>query len=159
MRVPDAPEHLPLRLHVLRRLNPAIVRLLQSPLHALASRRLLVLRYRGKRSGKTFAIPLAYVTHEGLAYCVTRNALWWKSAVSAPSVTIWLRGEQQTAVAEAAASEDASTRAVFYKFLKANRGTASLLYNVRVHASGEPDATDVDREIHNSHIIRLKPAA
>lgn len=153
----DAKESLPLRIHILRRLNPALVCLLQSRLHGLASKRLLVLSYRGQRSGKTFTIPLVYVMQDGHAYCFTRDTAWWKSAVSAPSVSIWLRGAQQTVVGERAASADAAARAAFTVFLRENPGTAKLLYNVRITPSGEPDAADVDREIHNSKIIRWKP--
>ena len=152
----EARESLPLRIQVLRRLNPVIVCLLQSPLHGLASKRLLVLSYRGQRSGKTFTIPLAYVMQGGHAYCFTRDTAWWKSAVSAPSVNIWLRGVQQTVVGERAASADAAARAAFSVFLRENPGTAKLLYNVQITPSGEPDATDVDREIQNSKIIRWK---
>jgi hypothetical protein len=150
-------EKLPLRIHVLRRLNPLMVRLLRSRLHGLLSKELLVLEYRGRKTGATYTIPLGYVTHAGAAHCVTRNSQWWKSAVDAPTVTIWLRGERSTMCAQRLPSTSPDARAAFEKFLTANPGTASLLYGVRVHA-GKPNADDVKREIHNSNIVRFAEA-
>jgi hypothetical protein len=148
-------EELPLRIHVLRRLNPVLACILKSPLHGLASRRLLLLSYRGRKSGKLFTIPLVYVRYAEQIYCVTRNTQWWKSAVSAPSVAIWHHGQLRTASAERAPSDHAETRAAFARFLAENPGTASLLYKVRIDAEGQPDASDIHREVYNSQIIRL----
>jgi hypothetical protein len=148
-------ERLPLRIHVLRRLNPVIACVLKSPAHKLASQRLLLLQYQGRKTGKRYTIPLVYVTVEDRTYCVTRDTQWWKSAVSAPSVTIWFRGAQLSARAERAESTAPETRAAFEKFLLENPGTASLLYGTRIDAHGQPDASDVDREVHNSNIVRL----
>jgi deazaflavin-dependent oxidoreductase (nitroreductase family) len=152
-------EQLPWRIGVLRHLNPAIICVLRSPVHGLASKRLLVLQYAGRKSGKSYTIPLAYVAHEGHTYCVTRNTLWWQSAVAAPSVKIWLRGVRSAARAKRVPSSDASARAVFTKFLTENPGTASLLYSVRIDARGIPNPSDVEREIDNSNIVRLTVGA
>lgn len=151
-------EALPFRIHVLRRLNPAITCLLKSPIHGVASKRLLVLQYRGRKSGRHYTIPLVYVSLSGRTYCVTRNTQWWRNAVSAPTVTMWLRGLRVEARAERVATTSAEARAAFSQFLTENPGTASLLYGVRVDAHGDPDGGDIDREIHNSNIIRLTAA-
>jgi hypothetical protein len=151
-------EKLPLRIHVLRRFNPIIVCVLRSPLHGLLSKRLLVLEYCGRKTGATYTIPLGYVTHAGAPHCVTRDTQWWKSAVSAPTVTVWLHGERFRMNAERLASTSPDARAAFEKFLADNAGTASLIYGVRVHA-GKPDAGDVEREIHNSNIVRFADAS
>jgi deazaflavin-dependent oxidoreductase (nitroreductase family) len=124
-------------------------------MHGLASKRLLVLRHVGRKSGRAYTIPLVYVTHADRIYCVTRNTQWWKNAVSVPEVTIWLRGQPWPANAERVASDASDTRAAFAKFLSENPGTAELLYNVRVDARAEPDAGDIEREVHNSNVIRL----
>ena len=152
-------EQLPLRIHALRQLNPVLSCVLKSPWHGLASKRLLALRHRGRKTGKSYTIPLAYVSYEGQTYCVTRNTQWWQNAVSAPSVTIWLRGRQLDVVAERVPSTDAETRAVFEKFLAENPGTAQLVYRVRVDPAGKPDVADLEREIHHSNLVRFKGLA
>jgi hypothetical protein len=64
---------IPLRVRILRRLNPLIVALLRSPLHAVMSRNLLVLTYRGRRTGTPHTLPLSYVASGELLYLCTRT--------------------------------------------------------------------------------------
>jgi hypothetical protein len=72
---------LPLRL--LRLANPVVRALLGSPAHGLLSRRLLVLEYRGRRSGRTHRIPLLYAAGAGGSLVVVALGapakLWWRS--------------------------------------------------------------------------------
>jgi hypothetical protein len=148
----------PFRIHVLRRFNPVFVWILRSLLHGMMSKELLVLEYRGRKSGKAYAIPLGYVEHEGVPYCVTREySSWWKNVASPTPVAIWLRGVRTDATAERLAATSPQARAAFTKFLIANPGTASLVYHVRMIGK-QPDASDVDREIHHSVVVRLQSA-
>jgi hypothetical protein len=149
-------EELPLRIKILRRLNPVLLRILRSPFHGLLSSQLLVLQYRGRKSGKVYTIPLSYVTLGGHVHCVTRTTAWWKSVVDLPAVTIWLRGKPLTVSAERLASASPDARAAFRMFLTANPGTARSLYDVRIGQDGKPYETDVDREVLDSVIVRLR---
>ena len=149
-------ETFPLAIRLLHRLNPLIRWLLRSRLHFLMSGELLVLEYRGRKTGNTYAIPLAYVTHAGQPHCMTRlGTSWLTSVVEAPSVTIWLRGKRLSATAERIPSASPDARPAFAAFLSANPGTARMLYRVRVDSRRQPDANDLEREIHNSVVIRV----
>jgi hypothetical protein len=149
-------EELPLRIKILRRLNPVMLWILRSPLHGLLSAQILVLQYRGRKSGKVYTIPLSYVTLGGQVHCVTRTTAWWKSVVDTPAVTIWLRGRPLTVSAERLPSASPDARTAFRMFLAANPGTARLLYDVRIGQDGKPYETDVDREVLDSVIVRLR---
>lgn len=154
-----AEERFPLRIRVLRRFNALFIAILRSALHGLMSKELLVLEYRGRKSGKAFAVPLGYVEHDGLPYCVTREySSWWKNVAAETPVTIWLRGVRTDSIAQRVARTSPEARAAFTKFLIANPGTASLVYRVRVDSQRQPDASDVDREIHHSVVVRLRSA-
>lgn len=152
-----AAKELPLRIHVLRRINPMIACVLKSALHRVGSKRLLVLQYRGRKTAKQYTIPLSYVMHADCVYCVTRDTHWWKSAVAAESVTIWLRGQPVNVRAERAPADSTGTRSAFSSFLADNPGTAKLLYGVRIDRHGEPDPSDLAREIQRSNVIRFTP--
>src|SRR2546423_767043 len=69
---------LPLAIRVLRRLNPAIVWILRSPLHRLLSANLLALTYTGASSGVAWTLPLSYVALGGRLYLCTRSSRWWR---------------------------------------------------------------------------------
>jgi len=151
-------DRFPLRIRVLRRFNAVFIWILRSALHGLMSKELLVLEYRGRKSGKAYAIPLGYVEHDGVPYCVTREySSWWKNVASETQVTIWLRGVRTEAIAQRMPAGSPEGRAAFIKFLVTNPGTASLVYRVRM-AQKQPDASDVDREIHHSVVVRLRSA-
>ena len=102
----------PLRL--LRLANPVVRGLLDSPAHRLLSGRLLVLEYRGRRSGRTFRIPLRYAaTRDGSLVAIAvepDRKLWWRSFATSDRATLTLRGgrvEAHGTLAEGRAREAA----------------------------------------------------
>lgn len=62
--------------------NRAIVRLLRSPAHPIASKGLMVLRWKGRRSGREFSIPVGY-QRDGEAIVVLlskpHDKTWWRN--------------------------------------------------------------------------------
>jgi hypothetical protein len=63
-------------------INPLVAALLRSPLHFLASKGLLLLSWNGRRSGRTFSIPVGY-QRDGNAVIVLISKpgekTWWKN--------------------------------------------------------------------------------
>jgi hypothetical protein len=88
------PFRVPLRL--LRLANPLVRGLLRSPAHGALSGRLLVLEYRGHRSGRTFRIPLRYAeTADGTVVAVAvrpERKLWWRSFRQPADARLTMRG-------------------------------------------------------------------
>ena len=84
----------PLRL--LRVANPVVRAVLGSPAHRLLSGRLLVLDYRGQRTGRGYRIPLRYAeTETGDLVAVAVNPerkRWWRSFSEPSAATVLLRG-------------------------------------------------------------------
>ena len=83
-------------LRALRLANPLARAVLRSPAHGALSGRLLVLSYRGRRSGRTFRIPLRYAeTADGAFVAVAvrpERKLWWRSFREAADATLTVRG-------------------------------------------------------------------
>lgn len=74
------------RFRVLRRVmeatNPLMRRLINSSLAGPMNRQLLLLRYRGRRSGRTFTTPVGYVRDGDKVVMVTSPAYrWWPNFV------------------------------------------------------------------------------
>jgi hypothetical protein len=70
--------------------------ILRSPAHGLLSRRLILLEYQGRRTGRTFAIPLRYA-EAGDAGIVAlavepRRKQWWRSFVAPRPAVVLHRG-------------------------------------------------------------------
>ncbi len=89
-------------LRALRVANPVVRGVLRTPAHSVLSGRLLVLTYRGHRSGATFSIPLRYAeTPDGrfVAAAVDREQKrWWRSFTEPRTATLLVRGTKLAVV-------------------------------------------------------------
>jgi hypothetical protein len=86
-----------------RIVNPLVRALLRSPLHPLLSGRLLLLRVTGRRSGRTFEVPVGYLRNDsGLVITVgsPERKQWWRNIDGPAPITLALGGRTRTGVAE-----------------------------------------------------------
>ena len=152
-------EGIPFRIHLLRAMNPITMWLLRSWLHFLASRDLLILRFRGRRTGRSFATPLSYVQIGNRLYLCTRPevANWWKNLRGGTEVEIVWRGRATRASASVLDSTSEEAGEGFRAFLTRNPRTASMLYHVEAHSDGRPIEEDFSRELPRSIVVRLEP--
>ena len=89
--------------------NPGVRLLLRSPLHPLVSGRLALITVTGRKSGRSYTIPVSYrrtgdVVKIGVGW--PGRKAWWRNlrGEGAP-VTMLLRGEQRTGRAVAHGDE------------------------------------------------------
>jgi len=93
-----------------RAVNPLVRLVLRSPLHRLASRRLALITYTGRRSGRRYTIPVGYEM-AGLQVRINVGApdrkVWWRSLTAAGApVELLVRGRRRTGHAVAARAGD-----------------------------------------------------
>ena len=74
-------------------------RILTSPLHWPLSRWFAVIEWTGRKSGKRYATPVAYLP-QGNETWVTTGDRWWRYLEERPNVRIWLRGRRHDGLAE-----------------------------------------------------------
>jgi hypothetical protein len=81
-----------------RTVNRALKGLLRSPLHALASRRVALLTYTGRRSGREYTIPCFYRdkgSEVTIAAGWPERKIWWRNLTGdGGPVRLLIRGEQ-----------------------------------------------------------------
>jgi deazaflavin-dependent oxidoreductase (nitroreductase family) len=154
---PAAAAPIPASIRVLRRLHPLVVALLRSPLHGLLSRDVLLLHYRGRRSGRALTLPISYVEEGGAIYLCTRpgGSVWWRNLAGGVEVEVTLRGRRCGAHAEVLEPQGPEALAALRAFLTRNPGTGELLYDVHRTAGG-PNAEDLAREVTRSVVVRLR---
>lgn len=73
--------------------NPIMKRLLRSPLHWPWSRWFAVVEWTGRRSGRRYSTPVAYL-FSGEEVWVTTGDAWWRNLRSNPVMHVWLAGKQ-----------------------------------------------------------------
>ncbi len=82
--------------------NTLTIGVLESPLHGIMSKGLLVLEYQGRRSGTRYEVPLQYIEDDGNLYIWAGNATektWWRNFQQPAPVAAQLRGEEVAATA------------------------------------------------------------
>ena len=75
-------------------INPVTIAIAKSPLHFLISRNLVVLNFKGMKTGNNYAIPVSYYEGpRGKLRCVTdRHNIWWKNLLHTPNIKILYKG-------------------------------------------------------------------
>jgi deazaflavin-dependent oxidoreductase (nitroreductase family) len=89
--------------HLQRFGNLFVIGLLRSPLHRLASGSLLLITYRGRRSGHHFTIPVMYAEREGTLTVFVAHPeqkRWWRNLRGGAEVELRLRGRRLRGQAE-----------------------------------------------------------
>ena len=128
-------------LPLLRLANPLVGRLLESRAHRLLSSTLVVLTYRGRRSGREFRIPLQYAEladHRIVALAVRpERKLWWRSFSDPAPALLLVAGATHPVIGRLLAGDErrAAVRAYVERFPRAT-GPLGL--------SGEPDDDALD---------------
>jgi hypothetical protein len=93
-----------------RVVNPLVRWLIRSPLHRLASRRLALITFTGRRSGRRYTIPVGYELAEPEVTILVGSAnrkVWWRSLTgTAASVELLVRGRLRTGHAVATREGD-----------------------------------------------------
>ena len=84
---------------VFRRVNAVIARTVRSPLHPLLGPRFIVVRCVGRRSGRTYLVPVMCRPSggEALHALTSSRALWWRNIASGAPATVYHRGRKRTA--------------------------------------------------------------
>ena len=85
------------------RLNPLIAAILRSPLHFLLSFGLMLITVTGRRSGRSYTIPVGYRrVDDGLVVMVSRarSKQWWRNYREPSPVALRLRGREVLGRAE-----------------------------------------------------------
>lgn len=102
--------------------NPVVAALLASPLHRLLSRSVVALRITGRRSGRSYIVPVQYAGG-GLELVVFpagfERKTWWRNFREPAGVRVLLRGAWRDASARLVTSADGED---YRKAVEAYRG-------------------------------------
>jgi hypothetical protein len=85
-------------LWLFRALNPLMRTLLRSPLHGLLSGMLMLLSYRGHKSGTVYTIPIGYFVWDADELMAFTSARWWINLRGGTPVTLLLKRQRLQAV-------------------------------------------------------------
>lgn len=138
-------------------INPLMRFVLSSPLHFVVSRSLLLMRYRGRRSGIWRTTPLRYVQDGDVLRCFSsQSALWWRNLQGGAQVTLTVRGKRQGCEAAVVADQERA-RALLAAYLDEFPQDAAY-HEVTLTPSRQPDPASLERAASNSVVVEARPA-
>jgi deazaflavin-dependent oxidoreductase (nitroreductase family) len=139
--------------------NPLMRLILRSPLHGMMSAALLLLTYKGRRSGKEYTLPVQYAQEKNTLYIMpggARNKTWWRNLRGGAAVRVTLRGKQEKGkglVLEAADGIE-KIAAGLALFLKRFPSLAKV-YQVRLVADGSFNTADLNKAAETVILVRI----
>lgn len=136
--------------------NTIAIRILRSPLHGLLSHNTLLLSFQGRKSGKTYTIPLSYAQEGNTVLCFTRRGnTWWKNLREDTPVTVNLKGRSLPGIASAVADDQAMIEREMYTFLLKLPRDATYK-GVRLNPDGTPNRADIARSARSAVLVRIR---
>lgn len=118
--------------------------MLRSPLHGVMSRRLLLITFPGRKSGKLYTTPISSVQH-GDTLLLGVGGRWWKNLRGGVPVQVRLRGKCYAGCAEAWTDEAAMTSA--YRTILDENPTQARFMGITATANGQPDSHAVQQAL------------
>lgn len=121
-------------------LNPIVSVWLNSPLHGLFSDSVLVLYFRGRRSGRALRTPVRYLQNDQTLLILTNgDAGWWPNFRDPAPVAVQLRGQRRQGEASAVTAPDPKVRAAIREMLATHPADAAYL---NISKDNGPNAID-----------------
>ena len=141
-----------------RWINPIVFMVSRTPLHRLFSHQILVLMFTGRRSGRSFAIPVSYMPGAEVdgkqLLCMTDiNGVWWRNLLEARYIQIVHKGEKKDASVNVIESTLCKKRDALAGFCRRSRASA-IFSGVGMHA-GEPIKDELTAAAERHVLIEL----
>ena len=131
--------------------------LLRSPFHSLFSKGTLLVTVTGKKSGKTYSVPVNYLRDGDILWVTSRRErTWWRNLKGGAPVRVLLAGHELAARGEAIVDEKEVTEGLGDYFQKAPQ--VAKYFKVRLDSDGRPSASDLDQAARERVMVRISLA-
>jgi deazaflavin-dependent oxidoreductase (nitroreductase family) len=140
--------------------NPLVRLILHSPLHGMVSDSILLITYKGRKSGKEYSLPVQYVQDNRTIYVIVgmpEKKIWWCNLRRGAKVHLWLAGKGM--IGEAALLEgNADSEAIFHALNLYLRRypAAAKKRGIRVDENGSFNQEDVRQAASTTIIVQVE---
>jgi hypothetical protein len=103
----------------------------------------LVIQFKGRKSGKQYLVPVSYHEHESSYTCVTlRSNIWWRNLKEVSHTKIWLKGTLKNAQIDLEFNNDQIVESTLRDLVTNNRVDAYFA-KIKLNKDGSPDSDDL----------------
>lgn len=136
-----------------RLLNPIMIAVLRSPFHSSISNRIMVIAFTGRKSGRTFCIPVSYYLENGTVVCFT-HAQWWRNLTGGGRVRLLIRRKEFTGTA-ISIREDCEKKKIGLEKLLTSVPKDAVFYGVKSDQDGSLNQDDLTRAADEATMIEI----
>ena len=141
-------------------INPLMRLMLRSPLHGWMSAAVLLITYRGRKSGQEHTLPVQYVQDASNIYIVPGYAekkTWWHNLKGGLEVRLRLKGQTLSGYGTLLQPEAEAEEILRAFGLYLQRFPASAnLHHVRLAADGQPNLEDLREAVKAIKLVRVQ---
>jgi len=130
--------------------------LLRTPLHGIFSKNIMLLVFRGRKTGRLYSTPVSYL-REGDVVTAFTDSPWQRNLLGGAPVTLYLRGKAAEGFAEVIDDRDAVAEGLAL-FLLHNHFDARF-YGVTFDADGQPVREQVERGSQHHVMLKIRLSA
>jgi deazaflavin-dependent oxidoreductase (nitroreductase family) len=139
--------------------NPFVCMILRSPLHGMMSAVLLLITYRGRKSGKEYTLPVQYVQDGNLIYIIPGmpdQKTWWRNLRGGALVQIRLAGKLLSGKADVldGSAHTEQIARVLEIYLRRFPGAAKM-HNVRTGQAGSFNQPDLRQAACSTVVVQV----
>ena len=142
---------IPEKLFIL--INPIMRFILRSPIHWLFSNSLMLITFRGLKSGRVFTTPVRYIRYEKSILCFssTENN-WWRNLLGGAEVKLNIKGREDRYLATSI-TEPEETRKWLLYYLELFPEDA-VYHNIRLEQNKRLNQQDLALSIKQAVLVR-----
>ncbi len=112
----------------------------------------MMLEFTGRRSGRSYSFPVGYMQNGQTLFCYSPFS-WWRNLQGGAPVTVVLRGDKLTGVADVCTDTD-QIAAGLDTYLRHNPGDARF-YRVKLDKDRQPIPQDIAQAAKDNVQIRI----
>ena len=148
MRIPDS---------LFPIINFVVSFLLRSPAHGFVSDSLMIIHFRGRKSGKNFATPVRYNRIDGSVQCFTAEAnKWWRNIRDGEETELLISGRLEKYVAKLVTGQSETIR-MGVESLLAKYPADAPYYEIRLNRDKTLNEQDLERALQQTVMVEFKP--
>ena len=137
-----------------RVINKIPAAVLRSPLHPLMSGKFLLLTFTGRKSGRRYTTPVAYLEENGV-FLMTTDSPWWKNLNGGGPVTVRVKGSKYEGIGETI-TDIAEVAQVLGRFLETQPGYGKFV-GVKRNSGGRTEPSALEDAARDRVMVLVRP--
>lgn len=138
-------------------INPIVKALLHSPAHGLLSDSVMIVGFRGRKSGREFSTPVRYLRDGNLIRAFSHDETqWWRNLRDNATVTLRAGGETLNWRSNVIEKDPATIRRHLEDYFQRYPEDA-VYHDVTIDRDGVPNAAELDAAAERAIVVEARP--